>query len=429
MLSLRGILSQRPARKMIAPALASALLAAAAGIGHAQEPVTIRLIAWGNPTEVEARKATIAMFEETHPNIRVEFLHTPDQYMTKLQTMLAGRDFPDVMFLGNGDVVPFATRRQLLPLDDFIARDGFDTSDISQANLALYNVGGTQYGFPVDAPNLELFYNRDLFEAAAVEPPSADWSDRSWTWEAFLETAQALTDPSRNVWGYQVKPDFRQWWVWVTSNGGSFISEDGTRCELNEAPAVEALQFLSDLIHVHKVAPPLDIANEMGSAELFQSGVTAMETWWPAIGYMRTNVGDKFVWDVAPHPAGDAGKTTAGGGTGHVISASSRHPEEAWEFLSFMISREAVAKWTDIMGIVPPLTSVAQSEVFLKPDEAPEHITVFTAGNAFLQPDPRHPEFVRASQIARSELERLWLNLDSAQEVTDKICREVDRLL
>ena len=395
----------------------------------AQEPVTIRLMAWGNPTEVEAREATIAMFHEQHPNIRVEFLHTPDDYMVKLQTMLAGGDYPDVIFLGNGDILPFVTRGQLLPLNDLIERDGVDTSDIFPNIYNLYNVDGVQYGFPVDAPNQQLFYNKTMFEEAGVEPPPSDWDDETWTWDAFLEKAIALTDASKNRWGYQVLPGFRPWWIWVTANGGSFFNEDGTACVLNEPPAVEALQFLADLIHVHKVAPPLDVATEMGGATLFQSGITAMETWWPAIGYMRTNIGDKFVWDIAPHPAGAAGKSTSGGGTGHTISAFSQHPEEAWEFLKFVISQPAVERWTDIMGIVPPLQSVAQSEVFLKPDLPPENIQVFTEGSAYLRPDPQHPAFTQASQIAVSELQALWLGGVSAQEVCDRIVDQVNRLL
>ncbi|MFO7320708.1 MAG: sugar ABC transporter substrate-binding protein [Chloroflexota bacterium] len=391
--------------------------------------MTIRLMAWGNPTEVEAREATIAMFHEQHPNIRVEFLHTPDDYMVKLQTMLAGGDYPDVIFLGNGDILPFVTRGQLLPLNDLIERDGVDTSDIFPNIYNLYNVDGVQYGFPVDAPNQQLFYNKTMFEEAGVEPPPSDWDDETWTWDAFLEKAIALTDASKNRWGYQVLPGFRPWWIWVTANGGSFFNEDGTACVLNEPPAVEALQFLADLIHVHKVAPPLDVATEMGGATLFQSGITAMETWWPAIGYMRTNIGDKFVWDVAPHPAGAAGKSTSGGGTGHTISAFSQHPEEAWEFLKFVISQPAVERWTDIMGIVPPLQSVAQSEVFLKPDLPPENIQVFTEGSAYLRPDPQHPAFTQASQIAVSELQALWLGGVSAQEVCDRIVDQVNRLL
>jgi multiple sugar transport system substrate-binding protein len=295
--------------------------------------------------------------------------------------------------------------------------------------MALYNVDGTQYGFPVDAPNQQLFYNKTMFEEAGVEAPPADWADESWNWDAFLEKAIALTDSEQNRWGWQVKAGFRAWWIWVTSNGGDFFNADGTACVLNEPAAVEALQFQADLIHVHKVAPPLDVATEMGGGTLFESGITAMETWWPAIGYMRTNIADKFAWDVAPHPAGDAGKSTSGGGTGHVISAFSSNQNAAWEFLKFVISPPAVEEWTDIMGIVPPLQSVAESEVFLKPDQPPEHILVFTEGSAFLRPDPKHPSFVQARQIAESELQRLWIGGVTAQEVTDSIVDQVNRLL
>lgn len=81
------------------------------------------------------------------------------------------------------------------------------------------------------------------------------------------------------------------------------------------------------------------------------------------------------------------------------------------------------------MGIVPPLQSVAQSEVFLKPDLPPENIQVFTEGSAYLRPDPQHPAFTQASQIAVSELQALWLGGVSAQEVCDRIVDQVNRLL
>ena len=207
----------------------------------AQDAVTLRLTAWGNPTEVQAREATLALYDEIQDAIDIEFIHTPgSDYMTKLQTQLAGGDYPDVMFLGNGNVEPFVARGQLLALDDYLARDNFDTSDISQQNLKLYNVDGVQYGFPVDAPNQQLFYNKTLFDAAGIDAPPADWEDESWTWDAFLEKAVALTDKEAGIWGWQVKTGFRAWWIWVTANGGDFFNEEGTECVLNSAAAVEA---------------------------------------------------------------------------------------------------------------------------------------------------------------------------------------------
>jgi len=94
-----------------------------------------------------------------------------------------------------------------------------------------------------------------------------------------------------------------------------------------------------------------------------------------------------------------------------------------------MASTDGVERWTDIMGIVPPLQSVAASDVFLKPGEPPEHISVFTDGAPWLRPDPRHPTFAQASQIAVSELDRLWIGQASAQEVADSLVAQINDLL
>ena len=403
--------------------------AGSGGSEAAVEVTDIRLIAWGNPTEVEAREATLDMFHTEHPEIHVDFLHVPDQYLEKLQTMLAGGDIPDVIFLGNGDVPSFSSRNQLAEFDSLIARDNFDTSDIFETNLALYNVDGVQYGFPVDAPSQQLFYNKTRFEEAGVPFPSSDWEDPSWDWATFLAAATALTDKENNQWGWQTKAgNFRAWWIWVTANGGTFFNEDGTECLLNSPAAVDAFQFLGDLIHVHEVSPRVDVAAEMGSAELFESGVTAMETWWPAMGRMRTNIQD-FEWDVAPHPQGDVTKAGSGGGTGHTIAKASKEIDAAWVFVTWVVSTPAVEKWTEIMGIVPPLKSVAESDVFLQPGQPPEHISVFTDGAPYLQPDPRHTLFPQARTIADSELEYMWTGEKNAEEVANSMVDKINKLL
>jgi multiple sugar transport system substrate-binding protein len=393
-----------------------------------EEEVTMRLIAWGNPTEVEAREATNKLFEEAFPNIKVNFLHTPQNYGDKLQTMLAGGDYPDVMYLGNGSIPSYVERGQLAELDPLIARDGVSVSDIFEQNLVLYNVDGKQYGFPADAPSQQLFYNVTMFEEAGVERPSSDWEDPSWDWQRFLEAATALTDEENNQYGWQVKNDFRANWIWITANGGEMFSGDGTACLLNEPPAVEAFQFLADLIHVHKVAPPLDVAAEMGGAELFQGGLTAMETWWPAIGRMRTNITD-FEWDVAPHPEGAVTKSCSGGGTGHTLCKNAPFAEAGWEFMKFAITTSFVEKWTEVMGIVPPLQSVAETDTFLQPGKPPEHINVFTDGAAYLRADPRHTKFPQASTIMVSELDYLYAGERSAQEVADSMVEQINKVL
>ena len=140
----RGLSRRDFLRATAAASTLPALAQVAAPAVRAQEPVTIRLTAWGNPTEFRAREATNALFHEAQDNIRIDFIHIPDSYGTKLQTMLAGGDYPDVMYIGNGWTVPYVSRGQLQALDSYIERDMFDTADIFEANLKLYQVDGVQ---------------------------------------------------------------------------------------------------------------------------------------------------------------------------------------------------------------------------------------------------------------------------------------------
>ncbi len=396
-----------------------------------QKAVTLRLIAWGNPTEVKARQATLKRFEELHPNIKVEFIHAPDNYLDKLQTMLAGGDYPDIIFLGNGDYPWFAEAGQLMPLDSLIKRDKLDLSDVFPTALKLYNYKGKQYGFPVDFPNQELFYNVTMFKNAGLALPSADWNDSSWTWKRFLDYAQKLTvkDSSGRIiqWGFRVDTSFRGWWVWVSTNGGEMFSKDGTRCLLAEPASVGAFQFLQDLIYKYRVAPTVEVANTLGGYDMFLGGNLAMTTYWPAIGYMRENI-KKFEWDVMPHPF-KIRKACTGGGTGHFICSKTKHPDEAWTLLKWLISEECVKMWAEIMGIVPPLKSVANSPVFRKPDLPPKHIMVFIEGARYLRPDPSHPKFKEVIQLVSPDLDYIWLNEAPTKKVLTDIVKKVDKVL
>lgn len=398
---------------------------------ESQETVTLRLIAWGNPTEVKARQATLERFEELHPNIKVEFIHTPLNYLDKVQIMLAGGDFPDIIYLGNGDYPWFAEAGQLMPLDSLIERDELDLSDVIPKALELYNYKGKQYGFPADFPNQELFYNVTMFQNAGLELLPSDWNDSSWTWERFLDYAQKLTvkDPSGRAtqWGFRVDTSFRGWWVWVLTNGGEMFSEDGTRCLLAEPASVEAFQFLQDLIYKYEVAPTIELADTLGGYDMFLGGNLAMTTYWPAIGYMRENI-EKFEWDVTFHPF-KARKACAGGGTGHFICAGTKYTEESWTLLKWLISEECVGMWTEIMGIVPPLKSVANSPAFLKPELPPKNIMIFIEGAEYLRRDPLHPKFKEVVQLISPDLDYIWLNESPAEDVLNDIVEKVDKVL
>lgn len=102
----------------------------------AQDVVNLELVGWGSTTEIEARELTLGLFNSEFSDIQVEFTHTPSSdYQTVLQTRLAGGDYPDIIFLGNGDIETYVARNQLLALDEYIESDGLNHRSIYSNGL------------------------------------------------------------------------------------------------------------------------------------------------------------------------------------------------------------------------------------------------------------------------------------------------------
>ena len=139
--------------------------------------------------------------------------------------------------------------------------------------------GGRRYALPLDFGSQAVYYSTALWDAAGLTRPPYDWTARGWTTEEFLDAARRLArlpvgpggeavDGERErpagsgggtgagVWGWHQGTGLRQWAPWVWSFGGDVLDKQGTKCVLDQAPAVEGLQFLQDLIHKHRVMPP-----------------------------------------------------------------------------------------------------------------------------------------------------------------------------
>jgi multiple sugar transport system substrate-binding protein len=405
--------------------------------------VTLTFAHGGTDVDAEARREIFRAFEVRYPQIKVEHLFNPGDYAAKIQAMIAAGTPPDILYVANGaDVTTHAARGALYELDGLARRDRFDASDMFEAALALYQLCGKQYAYPIDFPNQELYYNVDLFEQAGVELPLGNWNDRSWTFERFLDVARRLTRPAPGggtQWGYlTAHTGFRNWWVWVAANGGELFDKDMKTCVINEPPAVEALQFLQDLVFRHAVMPGIPAAQAIGglaggALRGFTSGQVAMATLPPWLGQVRNDM--KQRWDVAPHPRGNGPRARwacAGGGTGLALTSpavGARNINEAWELLKFCESRPQVETYIRYVGIVPPLKSVANSPVFADPNQPPKSINVFTDGAQYLRADPSIVRWSDINQVIVAELARLWDHSQNARSVAESIKRGVDPIL
>jgi multiple sugar transport system substrate-binding protein len=156
------------------------LVLVTAGVALAQDQVTINVWGHGSSTaEDEALNAAIAAFEEANPDINVELLISPE-YDTQLQAAFASGDYPDAFYVGQSAVANFVKAGVLA------AGDGIESPEgIYPALLSTFTVDGTLYCPAKDFSNLALEYNTDLFDAAGVDYPTADW-----TWDDLPTTCR-----------------------------------------------------------------------------------------------------------------------------------------------------------------------------------------------------------------------------------------------
>ncbi|MCD9020845.1 ABC transporter substrate-binding protein [Cohnella silvisoli] len=403
----------RPVKGLLVVALTIALLGGVIGCGRGNDgaanessssppgkaangqQVKIKFAGWGDPSEKEVFTKLIKSFEEKNPNIKVEYLHIPVDYVGKMNTILAGGDAPDVFYVPDGDFGRWVSQDLLLPIDDYVDTSGIDIGDMWESSLIRYrndgamNGKGKLYALPKDIGPTVLYYNKDIFTKMNVPFPSADVP---MTFDELLATARKLTiNNDGKIEQYGMGPI---WWEgFVFGNGGKVLSDDRKEFLANSKEATDALQFAADLSNKHKVVPNGAALKDMNDGQMFQTGKLAMmiQGRWMVPEYRKLS----FDWDVAPLPTN--GKWAGwSGSVGLGIYSKSKHAEAAFELVKFLGGPEG-QKEQSLMGFaIPSFKSMANTDVFLQPGQKPEHASVFI-------------------KAAENEIPGPWTNLPNAK--------------
>lgn len=363
--------------------------------------------------------------------VKVEATGGVADYNNKLVGAFAAGSAPDIYrYLQENIPMPAAVERNmLLKLDPYVKRDKYDLSDFRKDSIELYRWKGALYALPRDYGLQLIFYNTDIFQKEGLQPIPTDWNDKTWTFQKFQEAAIRVTKPDR--YATFVPRGNRLWASFVYSNGGAIVKKnaDGlaTEVALGEKAAADALQFMQDLIHKHKVAPlPPDEAALGTPQALLQSGRIAMWITNPG-GNANFKTVAGFPYDVGVFPLGaGARRGVGGGGTGWGVSATTKLPDEAWAFVSYIASKEAELDEVKIGQTTPSRISVATGPDFLAPP--PKSAKVFADGQEHVVRDPVHSKWPDMSRdvIAKLFDDQLWSGKSTAAQVTKEIKEKGD---
>ncbi|MBW2056934.1 MAG: sugar ABC transporter substrate-binding protein [Deltaproteobacteria bacterium] len=366
-------------RRFLAIGTAVVLLLLASGLHvKTQAEVTLRFSDWHLTEDVWNKSLREAMdiFHKEHPNIRVVL--EPVSYKekeTKYTVESAAGRAPDVFHVHAFSLPMFFSKGYAKDLTPFIDREGPGFLDAwYPLPIRLMKYKGKVHAMPGDYMTMVLFYNTEIFKAAGLDP-----SKPPETWDEFLEYAKRLTrdtdgDGKVDQWGFGTvgakSPGFSlRFGPFIWSFGGDYLTPDMKRSALDRPEAREAFKFFVELYTKHKVVPPgLTAMNpQQVRTQLAQKKVAMiLGSGWtpPIVNKINPNLRAFEVLKCAPAPI-KRKKATAIWLSSWVMSPNTKHPDEAWELMKFITSREMELKWfvdnrvtssrKDVSGVAPEI--------------------------------------------------------------------------
>ncbi|MGN8769081.1 ABC transporter substrate-binding protein [Paenibacillus barengoltzii] len=322
-----------------------------AGGNAAEEPATsdnaapkekVKIEFWANKFEETTDawfKKWTDEFNKTHDDIEVKLTIVPgDAWAQKLKAAQAAGKAPDVMTMNYSNIAPSARQSQILPLGDYLDSSLFD--DLYDNVKGFITVNGKYYAYPkLVEPSAVLYYRKDLFEAAGLDPAKPPV-----TWAELIDYGKKLT--KNGVYGVSIAQTagdlgWSSWGLQYNAAGHLPITDDWSKAAVMDDGYRELLNFYKTL-YQEGIMPKQQLAAYADAAP-FGQGKTAMQisgSW--SIGLFRNeykNMLDKI--GVAPMPSidGDQTKTTATlGGWTLVVDGKSKHPEAAAEYIGWLLA-------------------------------------------------------------------------------------------
>jgi len=383
--------------------------------GEGTGPVTLTYWQTYNDDENALFAELVEEYQASHPGITIKTTRLPFMGAEpKILTALATRTTPDIARVDGSFVPKLATRNALLSLDEIGLGD--IKKDLHPVALSSCVVDGITYALPEQVNGLCLFYNKDLFRGAGLDP-----EDPPDSWAEFITVGRKLTDPEGGVFGFGMRNSL--WWTFPFFNtyGARFLSEDGARCVLNGPEGVEAFQLKVDLYRKHQIEGggwrAGGVRDDMG----FQNGKYAMIFSGPwAVKTLQTAAID---FGVGLIPRGPAGTSTNVGGNDLVIFRSCQRPKAALEFLTFMASEEVQTRWANRLGQIPVNV---RAEEHLDFEQHP-YLKVFVEQMKTAIPRPPIADYDELENIMNPEMQAALDGTKSVQKALDDAVRRINR--
>lgn len=381
------------------------------------DATVIKFSSWGSQSEVALLIPLIKDFEKQNPDIKVEFLHIPQNYFQKLHLLFASNLAPDVVFINNYYAPKYIKAGLLEDLSNFVDKKHYFSKSIES-----FTYDNKIYAVPRDVSDLVIYYNKDLFDKYNIPYPQ-----KNWTLNDYVKISKKFVQ--HGIWGTSYETELLYLMPFLMSNGTGVLSDDTKQFVLNQEQALDTLDFYADVAYKYNAAPKKQESASLTMAQLFLQQKTAMHLSgrWLVPKYRQEA---KFDWDIISFPNGTKGSVVNIDSSGYALSKSSLNKEAALRFIDYISSQGALSELAKSGLIVPARKDVAYSDSFLDKSQKPANAKVFVDIIESGKVTPVNENYQKINDKLNVLLEPLFLGQKKARQVvSDTAVNELNGFL
>lgn len=330
---------------------------------YGSEPVTITF--WdenAGPTRTPYYEELIKKFEESHPEIKVEYVGLPwSDSKSKYDVAIQSGTTPDVGGITQSWLTDFIVKDAVIPLDDY-----FDKWDKKDDMVSGYiqsqrdcDPDGKLYAINNTANIPVIWYRPDILEEKGIDVPKS--------WNDIFNIIEATTEKSSNIYGFSIRggsggTGALEMMMYSYSGISAMFDENGNST-INDPSNVEFVERLSSLYNVY--TPESDITNgykEMVAA--FDTRVANMI--FHNLGsygeHSKTLEEGEYAALTSIESVKGTNSLVTNGCISYSIFKTTKHPEEAFKFLSFLCESEQSTYWNQNIGQLPTTKTSLESD-------------------------------------------------------------------
>ncbi len=417
-----------------ATALASAL-ATTLPAAHAQKPVELTFyypVAVGGPV-TKTIDQMAADFEKENPDIKVKpvYAGTYQESIVKALTAFKSGQPPHLAVLLSTDMFTLIDEGAIVPIDGLAGADGKQWLDgFYPAFMENSRTGGKTWGVPFQRSTIVMYWNKDLFKEAGLDPDKAPQ-----TWDELVAFGKKLTktDASGNVstWGVKIPSSGFPYWLFqglTTPNDTILMNEAGTQTYFDKPGSIEALQYWVDLSAKHKVMPGGVIEWGTTPKDFFERKAAIVWTTTGNLTNIRTNA--QFPFGVAMLPEKKRRGSPTGGGNFYVFDKiSPAEQQAAMKFIRWATQPQRAAQWSIATGYVAVTPAAWETDEMKKYVQEVPQATVARDQLKYSVAELSTHENQRVTKALNDGLQAALTGSKPPAEAMKDAQREADRIL